>query len=274
MTGQPTYSVTNTVSTQSLGELDLWLPPQGTPRVMVPVLIDLRFAREVISLPNVRIEVSARKARLRLTVSGSEVARNSRYGDLLNAPYITAEIVESARKLLEQEQEASATGEFGIAQGLFGKLTAKIFSRRLKKTAIETDNLVKVAVNSYRVIYRTRNCWDVIEPIPPRILTGKYLGDSIGSRDGDMMEPLCFLTFHSNGECADIWLSVDRSDLNLALFDQRTSLQISRNREAVIGELIRRSVPSSSISTTGVSPHVGSQEIVLAHSRLEAVNVA
>ncbi len=274
MSGQQQYNVINTPSSQNLAELDLWLPPQGAPRVMVPLLIDLRFAREVVALPQLRVEVAARRAKVRLTLSGGEVVRNSRYGDHLNTPYITTEIMESARKILEQEQEASATGEFGIAQGIFGRLSAKLFAKRSKKTAVESDSLVKVAVNAYRIVYRTKDCWDIIEPIPPRILSGKYLGDSYESRDGDRMEPLCFLTFTKNGQTVDIWLSVDRQDLTFSLFDRVKAAKISRNREAVIGELLRRSVPTSAISGPAVLPQIASQEVLLAHSRLEAVNVA
>jgi hypothetical protein len=239
---------------------------------MVPVIVDARFSREEIKLPSATVEVRARKARVRLALTGPSVVRDSRYGDYLNSPYITAEIIESARKTLETESGAQVAGEFGIVRGLYSRLTSHWYARRTKKSTHENDNLVKVAVKEYRVVYRGGNCWEITEPAPPRILTGKYLGEVLSSREGDRSDPLCFLTFSKDKQTADLWLSVDRNDLDFRIVTASSSRSLSRNREAIVAEMLRRSIPPSSFSNLTIPPFIAASELVLGHSRMEATH--
>lgn len=264
------FSAFNTPTSQSLAELELWPVPQGTPHVMVPVQIDLRFDKEIVSLPKVRIAITARKAKIRISLADVFVVRDSRFGDDLNDPYLISEVTESARKLQEREVSARIRGALGISRDIFGRLTAVLHGGLSNKSTSEHDNILKTTVKQFRIIYRGNNCWDVVEPLSPNILSGKYLGNTTVAREGERADPLCLLAFSKKGQLVDIWISVDRSDLEFAVIDQNYFKAVSRNREAVIGELLRRSVSKNYIDRSPLPPQLTLGEIILCHSRLEA----
>lgn len=143
------------------------MPTQGTLREFLPLEADLKFDCEKFETPHLAIKVFCRRATLQPALENCRIIRNSRFGDMINDPYETAELTESARELLEQESEISAGGQFEIQRGLLGRPFLNFRKRRFRKKTSKSENFVKISSRIHRVVARTQDRWTVCEPRPP-----------------------------------------------------------------------------------------------------------
>lgn len=177
-------------SNQKLCELELWSPPQGSLNEAVPISIDLDFFIENIALSTAAFSTSAARATLHVKVSGGKVVRGSRLGEYALDPDMVAEVTQSVRIAIENEIDITGTIDVSVKPGFFGKLTGLVRWTHRKSKKIERDHIIKTATRISRISPRPKLKWDVVEPVAPNILTGRYIGNTGDEEVG----PLFLLT--------------------------------------------------------------------------------
>ena len=70
-------TVENTENSQTLCELELWRPPQGTISEAIPLSIDLDFDAETVQLPTTSFSVRTRRATVHLGMTDADLVRGS-----------------------------------------------------------------------------------------------------------------------------------------------------------------------------------------------------
>ncbi len=260
------FEVENCNSQQSLAEIELWKPPQGTISQLIPVDIDLSFDKQVVQTRTGAIAVSLSGAELQLVLEGFQVVRGSKFGDEINEPYVIADITQSIRTSLEIEADSGFNFDVTVSRNPFGKIVGFLRRRKKSKSEFGVDNIAKVAVRLYRIIARNKNRWSVVEPKAPYLLKGRYLGErhnSAGAGD-EKYTPLCLLNAVSLPATAKIFLRANLTDIKVT----DGTHKISRNKEAVIGQIIRLSLSGRDQIIHGVQETPEQESVLLGYSIL------
>jgi len=128
--------VENLPTTQSVCQLELWQPTQGSMPEAIPVSIDLDFDVEKVALPTTTFSISANRATVHLEVVDADVVRGSRFGEHIHDPDLVAEVTQCVRTAIEAEYQASGDIDISVTRSLYGKLTALVSWRKRKSTAV------------------------------------------------------------------------------------------------------------------------------------------
>lgn len=227
-------------------DLDIWPPSQGSYARCSPLVAELRFAFEEIFTQSHNISVRARRAKLTVWTSGAEIVRGSRLGDQVNEPYVSSDVELEAISQINLESGSEFSGEISVEKGIWGGLTAKFFKRRSKKVQDSTNHLTKVKSKIHRLFPINSNTWMVVEPLPPGILSGRYLGTSQDEQDRGLSLPLCLLDFKEEKATITIELSIDAIDLEIKSRANGLVRGSTPNQKAIVQLLLKknRTAPS------------------------------
>ena len=262
------FEANNNNGSQTLVELHIWPPSQGTDRLVAPLNLDLRFGSEIVETKRATIEIFAKSAEISLYLSGVSVVGNSRFGDQIKSPYVIQEITESLQQLVEAEATAGYKGEFSLEEGFWGNFLVSWRKRKSRSDKIQADNLIKVSSRFYRIVPRNGNVWTVREPIKPHKLAGRYLGEvAVGDLSGKS-DPLCLLTFRKKTDRLNVVVSVQPRNLGVDISSKNFIPALSNNKKVVIAELLRRSLVLNSQMPLGVQPNLPPYSIILSRSTL------
>lgn len=270
---QATFLIENRNSNQSLAEMELWPPEQGTPEQLVPLDIELRFDKHVIRKLDGDLTVALTGAEIELVLEGFQVARGSRFGDVINEPYEVAEITQSIRTDLESETDIGLNIDVTVSKNPIGRVVGYWKKRRKSKRAINVDNVAKIAVRAYRVVARNNNRWSVLEPRSPHILTGRYLGERDDSNNSEKYTPLCLLTKVSSPAIAKIFLRTNYSSIQIVDHSDENQSGLSKNKQAVISQIVRLSLSRSENTASGIQETPQRDSALLACSTLSCQDV-
>ena len=255
--------VENTPSSQTLCELRLWKPAQGSLAEAVPLSVDLDFDAESIQFPAASFDVRVRKATIHLSMTDAELVRGSRLGEYVIDPHMIAEVTQSVRQAMETEVGAEGRLEVEVKPNILGRLVGSVFWRKRKSKKAEHDHIVKSAMRVSRIIPRTAGRWAIVEPVSPHLLSGRLMGSDGENEIG----PLCLLTMRSRSCLTQIVISADRNDLSVQHVGHGQAS--SRNKEAVLSQMARRSISSNQVTDFEVPPSIGHTDVVLALSVME-----
>lgn len=256
-------TVENTANAQSLCELELWKPPQGTIAEAVPLSIDLDFDSEIVHFPTASFSVRARRATIHLRVTDADIVRGSRLGEYALDTQMTAEVTQSVRNAIETEVGAEGHIEADVKPNVLGRLMASVFWKKRRSKRAEHDHIIKSSLRVSRIIPRTKGKWAAVEPVKPHILSGRFIGN-----DGDKeIGPLCLLTMHGANCHCQISVTVNRQDLDIEA--TAGGLPASRNKIVIIEEMARRGISSHQVSNFALPPNISNDDIVLARSVME-----
>ncbi|MEQ8254808.1 MAG: hypothetical protein RH980_01965 [Roseovarius confluentis] len=251
-------------SAQSVCEMTLWKPPQGTIPEVVPISIDLDFSDEVVSLPSRSYTIQATRATIHLRLSGADIARGSRLGEHVKDTSIVAEVTQSVRTALESEITTEGKLEVSVIQSVFGGLTGLISRRKRQRKSRDEDQIIRLSTRLNRVVPRNGSKWLVVEPLAPNNLDGRYLG-SAGAEEA---EPLCIVTMDGNKSFIQVCVSVARQDLQISTAP-RLAASLGRNKELIVNQLVQRALSSGQVSSFPVPAHFPPGEIILSASQME-----
>lgn len=268
-----TFLTENNNSQQSLAEMELWPPEQGTPEQLVPLDIELRFDKHVIRRLDGDLTVALTGAEIELVLEGFQVVRGSRFGDEINKPYEVAEITQSIREGLESETNIGLDIDVTISKNPFGRVVGYWKKRRKSKRAINVNNVAKIAVRAYRIVARNNNRWTVVEPTSPHILLGRYLGERYDSYDSEKCTPLCLLTKVSSPAIAKVFLRTNYSSIQVIDHSDGNQSRFSKNKQAVISQIVRLSLSRSENITYGIQETSQRESALLACSTLRCQDV-
>lgn len=256
-------NVENTDSLQSLCELELWKPPQGTIAEAIPLSIDLDFDSEIVHFPTASFSVRARRAAIQLRVTDAGIVRGSRLGEYALDTQMTAEVTQSVRHAIETEVGAEGYIEVDVKPNILGRLKAAVSWKKRRSKRAEHDHIIKSSLRVSRIIPRTKGKWAVVEPVKPHILSGRFIGS-----DGDKeVGPLCLLTMYGVNCICQITVTVNRQDLDIKA--DAGGLPASRNKVLIVEQMARRGISSNQVSNFALPPNIGSEDIVLARSVME-----
>lgn len=256
-------NVDNTDNSQSLCELELWKPPQGTIAEAIPLSIDLDFDSETVYFPTTSFNVRARRATIQLRVTDADIVRGSRLGEYALDTQMTAEVTQSVRHAIETEVGAEGHIKVDVKPNFFGRLMASVSWKKRRSKKAEHDHIIKSSLRVSRIIPRTKGKWAVVEPVKPHLLSGRFIGS-----DGDKeIGPLCLLTMHGARCLCQITVTVNRQDLDIKA--AAGGLPASKNKVAVIEEMARRAISSNQVTNFTLPPNIGNDDIVLARSVME-----
>jgi hypothetical protein len=256
-------TVENTENSQTLCELELWRPPQGTISEAIPLSIDLDFDAETVQLPTTSFSVRTRRATVHLGMTDADLVRGSRLGEYVLDPQMTADVTQSVRQAIETETGAEGLIEVEVKPNIFGRMAASVFWKKRRSKKAEHDHIVKSSMRVSRVIPRTGGKWAVVEPVAPHVLSGRYVG-SDGEKE---VGPLCLLTMRGEACLVQVIVTVNRQDLNIE--QNNAGAQHSRNKVAVLDEMARRAIASNQVTNFALPPYIGPEDIVLSKSSME-----
>lgn len=253
-------NVENTDNSQSLCELELWKPPQGTIAEAIPLSIDLDFDSEIVHFPTTSFSVRAKRATIQLRVTDADIVRGSRLGEYALDTQMTAEVTQSVRHAIETEVGAEGHIEVNVKPNVLGRLMATVFWKRRRSKKAEHDHIIRSPLRVSRITPRTKGKWVVVEPVEPHILSGRFIGS-----DGDKeIGPLCLLTMHGASCLCQITVTVNRQDLDIKA--ATGELSASRNKVAVIEAMARRGISANQVKNFALPANIGNDDIVLARS--------
>jgi len=252
-------------TSQSLCDLKLWPPEQGSLKQVIPISLDLDFDSEEVDFSSGRYELKAQRATLKLTLSGADLVRGSRLGEHLNQPDMMAEVTQSVSLSLESATEAQGRLDVEVKKGVFGKLFGSISWKRRQSKRAEHDHIMKIESRIYRVIPRTSGRWLIVEPVDPRILSGRYIGSAGQTEIG----PLCMITARNTTPSIQIVIAVNRDEIAVRRIDPSAISVASANKTAVVAALVRRSIEAAQVTNITLPPAIRSDEIVLCASTME-----
>ncbi|WP_375186118.1 hypothetical protein [Pseudooceanicola sp.] len=252
-------------SSQEVCELEIWSPPQGSLKEAVPISIDLDFFAEQVALPNFTFIASAKRATLYVRIDNANIARGSRLGEYPLDPEMVAEVTQSVRTAIENAVDTSGSMEVGVRPGFFGKLTGIVKWTKRKSKKYERDQIVKTAARIARISPRPKLKWDVVEPISPYLLKGRYIGSS-GEKE---VGPLFLLTMEKNSCIVEVCVAIQRQDVVVSNLVIGGAYINSTNKKAVLDQLARRSIEGSQLASGGASIHTDPESILLCSSKME-----
>ncbi|QEW27078.1 hypothetical protein [Roseovarius indicus] len=256
-------NVENTDNSQSLCELELWKPPQGTIAEAIPLSIDLDFDSEIVNFSSTSFSVRARRATIQLRVADADIVRGSRLGEYALDTQMTAEVTQSVRHAIETEVGAEGHIEVDVKPNILGRLMAAVSWKKRRSKRAEHDHIIKSSLRVSRIIPRNKGKWAVVEPVKPHILSGRFIGS-----DGDKeVGPLCLLTMHGADCLCQITVTVNRQDLDIEA--AAGGLPASRNKVVIIEAMARRGISSNQVANFALPPNIGNDDIVLARSVME-----
>lgn len=85
-------TVENSITSQTLCELQLWSPEQSSITAAVSLSVDLDFDVENIQFATKSFDVRVRKATVHLNMTDADLLRGSRLGEHVVDPYMVAEV--------------------------------------------------------------------------------------------------------------------------------------------------------------------------------------
>lgn len=256
-------NVENSDSSQTLCELELWSPPQGTIPEAIPLSIDLDFDAETVQFPTSSFTVRARRASIHLRSTDADLVRGSRLGEHVPDPQMIAEVTQSVRDAIEVDTGTQGRIEVEVKPNVLGRLTAAVFWKKRRSKKSEHDHIVKSSMRVSRVVPRTNGKWSIVEPVAPHILNGRYIGSAGEIEIG----PLCLLTMRRNMCLVQIVITVNRNDLEIT--SNNSGVQHSRNKVAVIEAMTRRAIATNQVTDFALPPNISHEDIVLARSVME-----
>ena len=260
-----TATIENSISSQTLCQLELWQPPQGSIPEALPISIDLDFDVEDIHFATTSFTVTAQKALVHLRTQDADVVRGTRLGEHVLDPNMVAEVTQSVRLATESETGTEGRIEVEVAPNFLGRLIGTVFWKKRKSKRAELDHIIKAAFRVSRIIPRTAGRWAILEPVRPHILKGRFIGT-----DGeDEIGPLCLLTMREDVCLVQVVISANRDDLNIRQTSAPNQTPRSKNKKAVLSQMIRRSISFNQVTDFTVPPNIGHESIVLAQSRME-----
>ncbi|MEO9496100.1 MAG: hypothetical protein ABJG42_16610, partial [Vibrio splendidus] len=207
---------------------------------------------------------SAARATLYLTVSYAKVVRGSRLGEYAHDPDMVEQVTQSVRTAFENEIDATGSLELTVVPGLVGKLTGlvRLKNRRSKKT--ETDHIVQTATRISRILPRPKLKWDIVEPVAPNLLKGRYVGTS----DKKEVGPLCLLTMEESSCVVEVSVAIKRQDVIIGDLVVSGAPRESRNKQAIIDQLARRSIERNQLKSNGPILNIDPNSILVCSSKL------
>lgn len=250
---------------QTLCELMIWNPPQGSLPEAIPISIDLDFDTEEIHLPTMLVEVRASKATIHLTLIDADMIRGSRLGEHVHKPDFAAEVTQCVRQAIETEGEQSGKLEVEVKKGFLGRIFAAVSWKRRRSKKSEYDHVLKLESRVDRIVPRTAGRWLVVEPIKPFLLRGRY----VGSNGTEEIGPLCMITMRERKSKVVVAISVRQEDLDVKAIKKQSVGAVSRNKEIVIAQLVRRSISRDQTMNAKLPMNFTRDELVLAQSMLE-----
>lgn len=262
-------SVQKIPAAHDLVDLDAWPAPQGTQPELIPLMIDLSFGSELVETENLQIRVQVKRATIALQLKGLEIVKGSKFGDQINEPFLVAEVVESIRNQLYSERSLDVNVKVNLVKGFFGDLLAIITRKKSIKSDNGLENVIKAAKRIYRVFPNGRRKWQVIEPLAPNILTGRFLGQVINGMGGERTEPLCFLELETDTALCLVQVFVSPSDLYFECTSDKGNRSLSRAKQVVIDAVARRSVDRSRLHVGTLPVGTASDDICLGAVSLE-----
>lgn len=262
------FAVDNYPAQQNLAEMEIWPPPQGTIPQLIPVDLELRFDDQVIRTSAGDFLVSLSRANIQLVLDGMDVVRGSKFGDEINEPFVVADVVQSVRTELETKSESGYNLGVTLTKSAFGTISAFIKRKRKTKNTLNTDRIAKASINHYRVIARNNNRWSIVEPTEPYLLRGRYLGEKSGNTMNEKSDPICFLNLTSTPSEAKLFLRANFSDIHVVQYNTENNFVASRNKDAIISQLVRLSLYGSKHSTLGLQESPERDGLLLCQSVL------
>lgn len=262
------FHVTHFPSGLELAELQVWLPEQGHDSAVFPLELEVRFSSEYVETPNHTLRVSPKQAEIVLVLEGCEIERGSRLGE-----YVRASSERVTHKVtLNEELERTK----GISGGLFAKLfapgaatgsaNASAYVEMKQKISEASEETASSEKSLLRVIARTRNRWTLQEPLPPFVLDGLYIGEKQAGDEGYV--PLCCIKKQGGPFGIKIWLRIPSRALSVSLDSLSDSAIQNRNQEAIVQQLIRRSVSLPSQERHGEQPPSSQNFLDVAFAKL------
>lgn len=258
--------VENAPNSQTLCELQIWKPPQGTIAEAIPLSIDLDFDSETVHLPTTSFNVVARRATIHLRIVDADMVRGSRLGEHVLDPHMTADVTQSVRRAIESEIGAKGIIDVAVKPNIFGRLGASVSWKRRRSKKDEHDFIVKSSMRVSRVLPRTNGKWVIVEPVQPYLLTGRY----VGSDGKNEIGPLCLITMRGSSCRVQVIVTVNRQDLDIVQTNARA--QKNRNKIAILNEMAKRAIATNQVTNSPLPPNISQQDIVLARSVLEVTS--
>lgn len=258
------FSASKTPASQSLCEVEIWPPPQGSNEVCLPLYADVRFDKEIIRFPSFNAVVRAKNAEIVLTLEGATVVSGSRYGDEIVEPYELSELMVSVNDLAETHTEVELRGRLSV-RALWGSVTAILQRRRTSKR--EKDSRLVAKIKRQRITYSTGDRWSIYEPLPPHILKGRYLGVRLESGTSEKVDPLLLFQVNGGSAAINIYLCIEKNDLVVSIPSDDLHLG-HRNKEAIIDQMLARVLPAQVLGASPLLPQINGRQ-AYAHSRLE-----
>lgn len=191
-------TIENCATSQNLCQLTIWKPRQGTLLEAVPISIDLDFDVEHVSFPTTTFSICASRATLHLNIVDADIVRGSRLGEFAHSQDLVAEVTQSVRSAIETDTEIGGKIDVTVQRGFFGALTALVSWKKRRSRRTENDHILKSAKRIFRVSPRPNLRWDIVEPVTPHILRGRYIG-ATGAQDAPA---LCLITMRKRRCCA------------------------------------------------------------------------
>jgi len=263
------FSVDNYPPHHTIAEMQLWPPPQGTINECFPLQLDLTFDCEVVQTPRSEIEVSLKGSEIVLVTENCSVVRGSRLGDEILQPYELGELNQSVIDALEDQQTLDGGVTLAIQPGFGGSLFAVFKRFRSKRTSNQQNRIINKATRFHRIICRSGNRWEIVEPLLPHLLRGRYLGETTTEGEIEKSKPLCLISALTTGATVKIYLMIRQNDISLKVTRKRlVPERIHRNQEAIINRLACREITSS----LGLQPAARDGAICIGYATIQVAD--
>lgn len=222
--------------------MHLWAPEQGTSADNFPVELDVEFFKEVVKTQKTHLDVWAAEAEVKITISGGSVVRGSRYGEKTLTQGETLKIELSDIRSQKKASSASLRAKVGGVIGGGSKVESGIDFGLGGSVSIESEGKGQLTSEKtlQRVVARPQGRWQILEPTPPGILDGKYLGLVRLTNGEEVFVPLCQVMSSGKVVLIRVWLRIPRRSLKVRLGNENDDASLSRNKEIIVQELVRR----------------------------------
>lgn len=242
MSTKSNFDVYNQPTSISIAEMHLWAPEQGTGADNFPVELDVEFFKEVVKTQKAHLDVWAAEAEVKITISGGSVVRGSRYGEKILTQGEIAKLEASDSRLQKKISSGSLRAKLGSVIGGGSKIETGIDFGVGNSVSIESEGKGQLSSEKtlQRVVARPQGRWQILEPTPPGILDGKYLGLVKLTNGEDVFAPLCQVVSSGKVVLIRVWLRIPRRSLKVRLGGENGDVSLSRNKEIIVQELVRR----------------------------------
>lgn len=251
-------------SSQEICEINLWNPPQGSIKEAVPLSLDLDFHTEEVVLPCAKFDVFCNRATIYLKLTDAVVVRGSRLGEHVHDPSMVEDVTQSVRVSIENETEAEGRIEVTVQKIFSGKLTGFVKRIKRKSKKAERDHIIKTATRISRISPRPKLKWDIVEPVAPNYLKGRYIGIEKEKEIG----PLCLITMEKDKCSAEVKVAIKKQDLIIRNISVLNTHVENRNKQAVIEQVVRRSLMSDQLSSPGTSVAMDHNSVLFCSGRI------